>query len=156
MRVVLTAIALTLATSATGGIEHTLLHGVSVRAVQVWTGPEAIPGLTKESIQSVAELRLREAGIRLDPSATAELSISATTMVSDSGACFASLEAKLLEDARLVRNGLRVEASSWHRGALVSVHTEVCAKSITDATSSSIADFVETFRAMNPAPSKAQ
>lgn len=162
MRTALTAIALTLATTATGGIEHTVLHGVSVGSVRVWTGPQAIPGLTKERLQSVVESSLREAGIVIDPAAPAALGVSATIMVADSdprldrlpppeAACFAILDARLVEDARLVRNGLRVEASSWSRGASVAVHVDSCADSVVKQTKSAIADFVETFRAMNPA-----
>ena len=161
MRTAMTAIALTLATTATGGIEHTVLHGVSVGSVRVWTGPQAIPGLTKEHLQSVVESSLREAGIVLDPAAPAVLGVSATIVVADSdprlkrlpppeAACFATLDARLVEDALLVRNGLRVEASSWSRGASVVGHVNTCADSVAKETRSVVADFVETFRAMNP------
>jgi hypothetical protein len=152
MRAGLTAFILTIATSATGGIEHTVLHGVSVAGVRVWTGPGSVPGLTKEQLQSAAETSLREAGIRLTPGAPAELQIIATVMVSDS-ACFATLDAKLVEEARLERNGLRVEATSWGRGGVVSVNVESCAEQVTDATKSAVADFVEMYRAMNSPPS---
>jgi len=152
MRAGLTAFILTMATSATGGIEHTVLHGVSVARVRVWTGPGTVPGLTKERLESAAEASLREAGIRLTPGAPAELMISATVMVAGS-ACFATLDAKLVEEARLERNGLRVEATSWSRGGMVSVNVETCGEHVTDATKSAVADFVETYRAMNPPPS---
>jgi hypothetical protein len=152
MRAAVTAFILTIATSATGGIEHTVLNGVSVSAVRVWTGPDTVPGLNKEALQRVAEMQLKEAGIRLTPDAPAELWINATVMVNDSGACFASLDAKLMEEAQLERNGHRVRASSWQRGALVSDKVDGCAEGVIDGTKSALADFVETYHAMNPAP----
>jgi hypothetical protein len=152
MRAVTIGFVLALATTATGGIEHTILHGVSVAEVRVWTGPKAVPGLTKEGLQTVAEARLREAGIRLDPAAPAQLWINATVMVADSGACFSTIEAKLVEEARLERNGLRVFANSWSAGALVSAGVETCAERVTESTRSVLADFVENYLAMNPAP----
>jgi hypothetical protein len=161
MRTAIAAIALTLATTATGGIQHTVLHGVSVGAVRVWTGPQTIPGLNKETLQGIVESSLRKAGIALDPASPVVLGLNVTVMVADSdprlnespspdAACFATLDARLSEDALLVRNGLRVEASSWSRGASVAVHVDTCATRITEATQSAVADFVETFRAMNP------
>jgi len=162
MRTAIAVIALALATTATGGIEHTILHGASVGSVRVWTGPQAIPGLTKEGLQSVVESSLREAGIVLDPAAPAVLGVSVSIVVADSdprrnrlpppdATCFATLDARLVEDARLVRNGLRVEASSWSRGASVVVPVDSCADGVTKEAKSVVADFVETFRAMNPA-----
>jgi hypothetical protein len=161
MRMTMTAIALILATTATGGIEHTVLHGVAVGSIRVWTGPQAIPGLTKEGLQRVVESSLRAAGIAIDPAAPTVLGMSAAIMIANSDPrldgppppdawCFATLDARLVEDARLVRNGLRVEASSWSRGASVSSKVDKCADLVTEQAKSVVADFVETFRAMNP------
>jgi hypothetical protein len=161
MRAALAAVVFTLATSATGGIEHTILHGVSVGSARVWTGPQALPGLTEESLRAVVESSLRDAGISIDSGAPTSLMVSATVVVanldpdlgsspSPDAACFARIEGSLREDARLVRNGLRVEASSWHRGAQVSVPVESCAERVTEGVRLVLADFVETFRAMNP------
>ena len=104
---------------------------------------------------------MRKAGIALDPTAPSVLTVGVTIMVADSdpslkgipppdAACFATLDARLSEDALLVRNGLRVQASSWSRGASVAVHVDTCAARISEATESTLADFVETFHAMNP------
>ena len=162
MRAAIAAIILTLATSSSGSLEHTVLYGVSVGSVRVSTGPQTIPGLTEERLQSVVDGCLREAGIEVDPAAPTVLWVGATVVVANSdprleltppqdAACFVTLDARLLEEARLVRNGLRVEASSWGRGAQVTMRVSMCADGVIAATRPLVADFVETFRAMNPA-----
>jgi hypothetical protein len=109
----------------------------------------------------VVESSLRAAGIAIDPAAPTVLGMSAAIMIANSDPrldgpppadawCFATLDARLVEDARLVRNGLRVEASSWSRGASVSSHVNKCADLVTEQAKSVVADFVETFRAMKP------
>jgi hypothetical protein len=162
MRKTMTAIALIVAATANGGIEHTVLHGASVGSVRVWIGPQAIPGLTRQGLQSVVESSIRQAGITVDPAGTAVLGVSANILVTGSDPslkqfpptdawCLATLEGRLVEDARLERNGLRVEASSWSRQASFIGHVDACAEGVTKQAQYVVADFVETFRAMNPA-----
>jgi hypothetical protein len=151
MRAAATIFTLILATSASGGIEHTILHGVSVGSVRAWSGPDTVPGLTRETLQAVAESHLRASGIPIDAAAPTVLSISATVVVGE-GMCFVTLDATLVEEARLQRNGFLVQASSWRGRGLVAARDADCAKDVADAEEEALADFVEHFRAMNPTP----
>lgn len=144
MRAGLTVLALILATPAPGGIEHTILHGVSVAEVRTWSGPATLPGLSRESLQAVAASRLHAAAIPLDPAAPAVLWISATVVRGDSRTCFVTLEAKLVEEARLERNGFLVNASSWRSAGFVTTGIGDCAEQVADAEERALADFVET------------
>ena len=68
----------------------------------------------------------------------------------DDAAYAAALRAKLVEEAKLERNGLRVDATSWSGGGFVSASVETCAQQVADTMQSTVADFVEMYRAMNP------
>ena len=70
-------------------------------------------------------------------------------MVAES-ACLATVDATLVEEARPERNGLRVEATSWSGGGLVSGTIETCLQGVAEATQSAVTDFVDMYRAMNP------
>jgi hypothetical protein len=156
MRTPLTALALVLATPVFGGIEHTILHGVSVAGVRASVGPDAVPGLTSEALRVAVESRLRAAGLRLDPSANAVLLVNATTMLGNSGTCFFRLEARLVEEARLERNGFLVKATSWSSGGDGLADVGGCAKGVTDVEEKAVDDFVEHYHAMNPASAAAR
>lgn len=136
------------AVAASAGIEHTILNGVSVGRVRAWVGPERIAGLTAERLNGIAESRLAEAGIAVgDGEAALTLAASA---YGNSGSCFVSVEGRLTEPARLERNGMSVAAASWHRGATVIASKEECAEHTVGAVEKVLADFVESYRAMNP------
>ena len=138
-----------LAVAAGAGIEHTMLHGAQVGEVRVWIGPSKVPALTEESLEALVEARLEEAGIELSPASPAVLYV-VVTAVADS-TFFATLESSLVEEARLERNGLRVQAESWHGGAIVSAASErEWAQAINEATSRMVGDFVAMHEAMNP------
>lgn len=154
MRVALIGGALLVATTAGGGIEHTILHGVSVGRVRAWvSGPDQVPGLTQEHLQGLASSTLDKAGIRPSANSEAELFIGATTVLSQSGACFVHLEARLVERATLVRNGHAVDASSWGRvGEAAADSAGGCASLASKVALDLLGDFVEHYTAMNPAP----
>jgi len=151
MRTVIAATAVALvvfAGGATAGIEDTILHGVEVGEVHVSLSAELL-GLSKDLLQSRVESQLREAGIRVIPGAPARLFVD-TKILADSG-CFATVDSFLVEEARLVRNGRRLPAQSWHSGALIAGHDEAeCAESIPVAVERTVHDFVEMYTAMNP------
>jgi hypothetical protein len=151
MRAGMTILALVLATPAPAGIEHTILHGVWVGKVKAWVGPGTLPGLSRETMQAVAESRLRAAGIPLDPAASSTLWIGATVMLGESDTCFVRVEAMLSEEAILDRNGFRVTAESWRGpGMLTTTSVGDCAGEVASAEERALADFVEHYRAMNP------
>jgi len=133
---------------ASAGIEHTILNGVSVGRVRAWVGPETIEGLAAERLSGIAESRLAEAGIPVD-GGEAALTLAANAY-GDAGTCFVSVEGRLTEPARLERNGMSVGASSWHRGATVIAGKGECAEHTVRAVEKLLADFVESYRAMNP------
>jgi hypothetical protein len=170
MRTRVVGVVALLATTASGGIEHTILHGVSVAQLRTSVsvmhrrgtsvGPDTLPGLTKERLREIAESSLKRAGIRVDAAGAAELWIGAHATVGESGACFVDLDARLLEQARLERNGFLVNAASWSRGSSVlsetlpasaGVSLDRCGDLAVKAAEDVLADFVEHYRAMNPA-----
>jgi hypothetical protein len=150
MRAGLVGVAVLLAATASGGIEHTILHGVSVSHVRTWVGPDSIPGLTTEGVKAEAESGLKKAGIILDPGGQAELFVSATVLVADSGTCFVTLQGRLVEPATLDRNGFAVHATSWESAGTLITTADECAKPTTEGVRRALADFVEHYRAMNP------
>ena len=150
MRLMIAAICFATAVSVGAGIEHTILHGVSVAGVRVGIAPDPIPDLTEQKLQSLIESRLREANIPIVPGAPGLLWVDATAVSGDSSSCFVHLDARLLEEAKLERNGLRVKASSWHRGGVVSGPSADCGKRVVDVIDSLVRNFVESYEAMNP------
>lgn len=155
MRVGLIGAAILLAATAHGGIEHTMLHGVSVGRVRANVGPDAVPGLTEAQLQGMAESSLRESGVPLNPKAEPAFFIGATVVTRLPGACFVHLEARLIEAAKLDRNGQAVDASSWRGGSDVATNSlDQCATMASKAAKEVVADFVEHYRAMNPAPNR--
>lgn len=149
MRAGVVGAAVLLAATASGGIEHTILHGVSVGHVKTWVSPDTVPGLTTEGLKAQAEEALRKAGIVLDSGSEADLFISANAVL-EADTCFVTVESRLLEPAKLDRNGFAVTASSWQSGGVVVMKGGECAKPTTDMVRSELADFVEHYRAMNP------
>jgi hypothetical protein len=147
-------IALLLATSASGGLEHTLLHGVQVGHVKAWVTSEEVPGLTAATLQAAAEARLAGSGVRLNPQSDVDLFVGATVVVFPSGECAVYVDARTLEGAKLNRNGLRVEAASWSGKAVLAGRRENCGASAVGATRRVVDDFVEQYRAMNGMPSQ--
>jgi hypothetical protein len=77
------------------------------------------------------------------------LFLSARAMM-DSGNCFVTIEGRLVESAKLDRNGFAVSATSWERGGSVITKTSDCAESTSKVVQMAIRDFVEHYRAMNP------
>jgi hypothetical protein len=150
MRAGAVGFAVLLAATASGGIEHTILHGVSVGRVKAWVSPDQAPGLTASKLQAVAEASLSQGGVRVTPGTGSELFVGASATVFPSGDCVVYVDARLVEDATLERNGFHVQASSWSRSAVVADVREGCADSTATATRKVIDDFVEQFRAMNP------
>ena len=150
MRAGVVGIAALLAATASGGIEHTILHGVSVGRVKAWVSSEQVSGLTSAKVQAAAQSSLSQGGVLLKPGAGADLFIGATGIRGPSGDCVVYVDARLIEDAKLERNGLRVEASSWSRSAVVSGRSGDCAESTVKATRDVVDDFVEQYHAMNP------
>jgi len=159
MRRTALGIVVLLATSADAGLEHTILNGVSVGHVRSTVGPDPLPGVTKETLVALAEARLKDAGVRRSTTADPDLVIAVAVTTGQSGSCFVNVDARLVEDARLERNGLRVEAASWSGGSGVVVEAgsgldavagERCAKLTMDAADRLVREFVEHYRAMNP------
>jgi hypothetical protein len=150
MRAAVVGVAVLLAASASGGIEHTILHGVAVRDVKTWVGPDAIPGLTGDGLKAEVKASLKKAGIALDPKGGAELFVSAMAFLPDSNNCFVTVQGRLIEPAKLDRNGFAVDAISWERGSTVLAKETDCAQPTMKATQGALADFVEHYRAMNP------
>jgi len=69
---------------------------------------------------------------------------------SDSDSCFVTIEGRLVEPAKLNRNGFAVDAVSWQTGGLVVVKAADCAMPTQQQVRRAVADFVEHYRAMNP------
>jgi hypothetical protein len=138
-----------LAVGAGAGIEHTILHGAEVGKVRVWIGPDELPGVSQEQLQSNAESQLREAGIAATPGAPAALVVS--VRVFPRSDCFADVTSALYEDALLERNGMRVQAESWRTGGTtMQCAVDECARYVPDAVERAVADFIEMYSAMNP------
>jgi hypothetical protein len=153
MRAGVVGIVVLLAGTANGGIEHTILHGVSVGRVKAWVSwvsPEQVPGLTSAKVQAAAESSLSQGAVHLKQGTGAGLFIGATAILGPSGDCVVYIDARLIEDAKLERNGLRVEASSWSGHAVVSGRSGDCAESTVKITRDVVDDFVEHYHAMNP------
>ena len=149
MRAVTVGMVLLLATTASGGLEHTLLHGVEIGRVKAWVAPDQVPDLTTTKLQAAAEARLQASGVRLNPQSGVVLFVGATVILFPSGDCAVYVDARTLEDAKLDRNGLRVEASSWSGGAVLAGRKDDCGESAVAATQKVVDDFVEQYRAMN-------
>jgi len=151
MRPGVAGVAVLLAATASGGIEHTILYGASVGQVRAWVGPDELPGLTQSELQRIAEAHLSQGGVRVDPSAESTLFVSATVTLTLPGACFVHLEGRFVEPARLNRNGHAVRASTWSRGGeAASKSLEECAHGAVKTAEVVVGDFVEHYRAMNP------
>ena len=101
-------------------------------------------------VQAAVEASLSQGGVNLKQGAGADLFVGATPILGPSGDCVVFVDARLIEDAKLERNGLRVEASSWSRSAVVSGRVGDCAESTVKATRGVVEDFVEHYHAMNP------
>jgi hypothetical protein len=147
MRAGVVGIAVLLAGTVNGGIEHTILHGVSVGRVKAWVSPEQVPGLTSAKVRAAAESSLSRGAVHLKQGTGADLFVGATAILGPSGDCVVYVDARLIEDAKLERNGLRVEASSWSGHAVVSGRFGDCAESTVKATRDVVDDFVEHYHA---------
>jgi hypothetical protein len=159
MRRLAVGVVVLLAASAGAGIEHTILNGIVVAHVRASVGPGALPGVTKEALVVLAEARLKDGGVRRSLTADPDLLISVAVTTGQSGSCFVTVDARLVEEARLERNGLRVKAETWSGGSRVVVGAvpgataggpEQCATLTMRAADGLIRDFVEHYRAMNP------
>jgi len=139
------------AASASAGIEHTILHGVSVCRVKAVVSAGQVPGLTDASLQTAAESSLKRAGVQVGSGNGADLFVGATVVIGPSGDCVVYIDARLIEDAKLDRNGLRVEAASWSGGSIIAGTRQNCGRLTTNAARKVVDDFVEHYRAMNPA-----
>ena len=153
VRVVIAACAFAVAVTAaaTAGIEHTMLHGASVRSVRVAIDHDEIPELTEEDIQSLIESRLHKAGIEMTEGAAGTLWVIALVVRGESPVCVVDLDARLMEDARLERNGHMVPARSWGSGGLVvGASPEECTQGVVGVAERFADDFIEMYSAMNP------
>ena len=153
MRIGTSCLVLLFAVSASGGIEHTMLHGVSIARVRAHASADGIPGLTDASLQAAAESRLSQAKVPMQSGGGADLFVGATAGVGPSGDCVVYLDGRLVEEAKLERNGLRVDAASWSSSAVVVGKRENCGSFANKAARKVVDDFVEHYRAMNPAGS---
>jgi len=151
MRVMISACLVASAVVAMAGIEHTILHGVSVGALRFTVFPDQVPALTEEEGNALMQSRLDDAGIPVTPGDGATLWIRATVFSDNSALCSVSLEGQLVEEATLLRNGLRVPADSWHGGGSVLTTTDAdCAQHVRKAINRAMDDFIEMHGAMNP------
>ena len=151
MRSLITALVCSLAIPASAGIEHTILHGVSVGGVRVGVNHDQLPDLTEEQIQSLVESRLSAAGVSIVPGASATLWVIATVVRGESPAWVVQLDVRLMEEARLERNGHRRHATSWQSGALViAASSAECTQAVTEGLERTVDDFIEVNEAMNP------
>jgi hypothetical protein len=153
MRASITAVLLAAAAVATAGIEHTILHGVSVGRVGFSMSPDQVPGLSKDEAIALMKSRLQKAHISVTPGNGAMLSLNATVIYKNSPMCFFRLDGQLVEEATLDRNGLPVLADSWQGGGTVGAATPAdCAQSLRTAIDRAMDDFIEMHTAMNPKP----
>jgi len=151
MRTMISLLLIAAAAVPMGGIEHTLLHGVSVAALRFTMFPDQVPGLTEQEGSALMQSRLTDARISVTPGQGATLWLNATVFSSHSPQCSVSLEGQLVEEATLARNGLRVPADSWHGGGTALTTTDVdCAQHVRKAIDRAMDDFIEMHRAMNP------
>lgn len=159
MRGLAVGVVVLMAVSADAGIEHTILNGVVVAHVRSSVGPGALPGVTREALVALAEARLKDGGVRRNLTADPDLIISVAVTTGQTGSCFVTVDARLVEEARLERNGLRVKAESWSGGSRVVVGAvpgatagglEQCAQLTMRAADGLVREFVEHYRAMNP------
>jgi len=153
MRIVITLLLAATAAVAIAGIQHTILHGVSIGRVGCSMSPDQPPGLTDDDATALMKARLRDAGIPVTPGQGATLWVSATVVHEDSPACFVKVEGQLVEEATLDRNGLPVRADSWHGGGTVATTTPAdCAHTVRKAIDRAMRDFIEMHQAMNGQP----
>ncbi len=153
MRSLITALVCALSMPASAGIEHTILHGVSVGRVRVGVNHDQLPDLTEQQIHSLVESRLSAAGIGIVPDAPATFWVIATVVRGESPAWVVQLDMRLLEGAQLDRNGHRIPATSWHGGAMViAASSAECTQGVIGALERTADDFIELHTAMNPKP----
>jgi hypothetical protein len=139
-----------IAASGSGGIEHTMLHGVTVARVRAHASAEGVPGLTDVSLKAAVESRLSQGGVQVKSNAGADLFVGATAVLGPSGDCVVYVDGRLVEEAKLERNGLRVDATSWSQSAIVVGNRDNCGGFANKAAQQVVDDFVEHYRAMNP------
>jgi hypothetical protein len=141
-------------TDATAGIGDTPLNGVQIGGVHVLAGPHLPPGLTREQLEERVLSRLEQAGVPIVAGAPAALEIEAQTLLDEAHqACFTVVKGRLVEGARLERNGRGVSASSWSGGgSLGTWPPSDCAQGLTRAVEDAAGQFVEMYQAMNPKP----
>ena len=126
-------------------VEHERKH---VSDIQSWRA-SLNSVLDPVEVQAFAEKRLAEAGIRTEPEAPATLFIQAI-VVAGAQECFATLEASVVEDARLERNGFLRPVVSWKSsGSIISDTSAECPRVIGDSLGRALDSFVETYQAMN-------
>ena len=151
MRSLITALVCALAIPDSAGIEHTILHGVSVGRVRVGVNHDQLPDLTEEQIHSLVESRLSAAGIAIVPDAPTTFWVIATVVRGESPAWVVQLEMGLMEEALLERNGHRLPATLWHGGAMVvAASSAECTQAVTEGLERVADDFIEMYKAMNP------
>jgi hypothetical protein len=77
--------------------------------------------------------------------------VIATVVRGESPAWVVQLDVRLMEEARLERNGHRRSATSWHGGALViAASSAECTQAVTEGLERTADDFIEMHGAMNP------
>ncbi len=131
------------------------LSGVYVLIEQL--GPEAkVLGLTREAIQTTAELELRKAKINIlskeESARTADsayLYININAQIRDSGIVDFSLSVSLKQRVQL-SNGKKVFASTWDSGSLGKVEKKDIAQIRTGYLIGHLETFVNDFLTANP------
>ena len=153
MRAVISALLVLVAVGSDAGIEDTILHGVSVAGVRFHVLPDEVPGLTEADGTAMMKARLGAAGIPVTGGDGAILRVIASVFADHSPTCNVNLEGQLVEEANLLRNGLRVSAESW-RGGGTSITTshDLCAQEVRKAIDRAMDEFVDIYQAMNPQP----
>ena len=153
MRSLITALLVVGAVGSNAGIEHTILHGVSVAHVRFYVLPDDVPGFTRADGVAMMEAQLETEGTPVADEDGATFRIVATVFADSSPTCNVNLEGQLVEEAKLLRNGLQVSAESW-RGGGTSITTthDLCAQEARKAIDRAVGAFVATHQAMNPQP----
>ena len=110
-------------------------------------------GVTGERLKTVAELRLRRAGIRLGADARTELwvEVSAVTLPSPP-LCIVHLAVSVSEWTDFMLRGLPLKAELWESGGLLSDTAARCSTAVTDELEQTVDTFANNYWAANSKP----
>jgi hypothetical protein len=106
-------------------------------------------GLATAELQADVELRLRNAGIRVDSGATANLYVNVNVIKSNGGFA-ANVDVEFNQPAVLVENSLTATAATWSCGAVLMFSSEKTNVFIRESLGHLVDHFSSAYLAVNP------